>query len=163
MSCLLKLAPAAAIVVAAMTFPAAAQAVTTETPVPVNLRLNIITSVLILGVSLLLALTYAMWKIVPMIRSGELSFSKIEFDWRAELLNETPKKEKARRAAEKALREEEMASGFNPNKKEGSVQYAHTQPRVEVEVGSAVAASSQHNGQRYGKSDESVAVTVPRE
>ncbi|CAG9582241.1 conserved hypothetical protein [Leishmania major strain Friedlin] len=157
-----KLVPATASEIAAIVSPASATT-TTAAPVLVNLRLNIITAVLILGVSLVLALVYTLWKLLPRIRSGELSFSKLEFDWRAELLNQMPKKEKVRRAAEKARREEEMASGCDRDKNEGHVQYAAMQPRVEVGEGDAAAARSQRSGQRHGEADESVAVTMPRE
>ncbi|CBZ30475.1 uncharacterized protein [Leishmania mexicana MHOM/GT/2001/U1103] len=163
MPSMLNLVPATAIAVGAIALPAAATTTTIAAPVPVNLRLNIITAVLILGVSLVLTLVYTLWKLLPRIRSGELSFSKFEFDWRAELLNQTPKKEKARRATEKARREEEMASGCNRDNDEGRVQYAHTQPRVEVGEGDAAAARSQRKGQRHVEADVSVAVTVPRE
>ncbi|KAL0506796.1 LOW QUALITY PROTEIN: hypothetical protein Q4I29_003238 [Leishmania shawi] len=142
----------------------------TAAPVPVNLSLNIVTTVLLLGVSIAVALIYALWKVLPKIRSGELSFSKIDFDWRAELLNQTPKKEKARfaaekarRAAEMAHREEEMAANRYCDTDEREVPYGSTQPRVELGEVDTLVARSHHEGRKHGENDESVAVTVPRE
>ncbi|CAM38668.1 conserved hypothetical protein [Leishmania braziliensis MHOM/BR/75/M2904] len=168
---------ATAITVAAVAFPGAAMefamaetTTMTAAPVPVNLSLNIVTTVLLLGVSIAVALIYALWKVLPKIRSGELSFSKIDFDWRAELLNQTPKKEKARfaaekarRAAEMAHREEEMAANRYCGPDEREVPYGSTQPRVELGEVDTLVARSHHEGRKHGENDESVAVTVPRE
>ncbi|KAG5468410.1 hypothetical protein LSCM1_02390 [Leishmania martiniquensis] len=148
---------AAAMAPPAMALPLAATTTMTATPVPVNLSLNIVTTVLILGVSIAAALIFALWKLLPRIRSGELTFSKIEFDWRAELLNQTPKKEKARREAERLRRAEQtarrevMAADHLRDGNEGDVHYT-MQPKVELS-----------QGQKLRESDEAVVVTVPRE
>ncbi|KAG5468823.1 hypothetical protein CUR178_01659 [Leishmania enriettii] len=158
MSSMSKLVVAVAITMAAMAPPAVATTTMTVAPVPVNLNLNIVTTVLILGVSIAAALIFALWKLYPQIRSGELTLSKIEFDWRAELLNQTPKKEKARREAErlrraeeKTRREEMAADRFCAND-EGDVQYTSMQPRVEL-----------GQGPTFNEADHAVVVTVPRE
>lgn len=87
----------------------------TAATVDANLSGNIVTAVLILGVSIGVALILVLSKVIPMVRSGELSFKTIEFDWRAELLNATPKKEKARLAAEQAQRREMAAQRYQCN------------------------------------------------
>ncbi|KAG5468411.1 hypothetical protein LSCM1_02391 [Leishmania martiniquensis] len=95
MSSMSKLILAVAIAVAAMALPLAATTTMTAAPIPVSRGLNIVSTLLILGVSIAAALIFALWKLLPRIRSGELTFSKIDSRWRAELLNQTPKKEKA--------------------------------------------------------------------
>ncbi|KAK7195915.1 hypothetical protein NESM_000524300 [Novymonas esmeraldas] len=152
----------AAIMAAAMTLPAAAQA-TTAAPVPVNLGQNIVATVLILGVTIAVSLIYVLWKLIPKIRSGEVAFSKIEFDWRAELLNATPKKEKARRAAEKARREEELAAGRYRENDESGIHYSNSQPRVELRDGDVAVPGSHREAQTFSETDAAVKVTVPRE
>ncbi|KAK7195914.1 hypothetical protein NESM_000524200 [Novymonas esmeraldas] len=116
----------AATMAAAMTLPAAAQA-TTAAPIPANVGRNVVVTVLILGVTIAVSLIYVLWKLIPKIRSGEVAFSKFEFDWRAELLNATPKKEKARRAAEKARREEELAAA-DVVRVDGAEHYQQNEP-----------------------------------
>ncbi|CAM38669.1 conserved hypothetical protein [Leishmania braziliensis MHOM/BR/75/M2904] len=90
---------ATAITVAAVAFPGAAMefamaetTTMTAAPISVNRGVNMAPVALVLGVSMVVALIYALWKVLPKTRSGELSSSKIHFDWRAELLNQTPKK-----------------------------------------------------------------------
>ncbi|KAG5493337.1 hypothetical protein GH5_02080 [Leishmania sp. Ghana 2012 LV757] len=94
MSSMSKLVLAVAITMAAMAPPAVATTTMTAAPVPVSLGLNIVTTVLILGVSIAAALLFALWKLCPQIRSGELTLSKIESRLRAGQLGQTPKKEK---------------------------------------------------------------------
>ncbi|KAG5468824.1 hypothetical protein CUR178_01660 [Leishmania enriettii] len=95
MSSMSKLVVAVAITMAAMAPPAVATTTMTVAPVSVNLNLNIVTTVLILGVSIAAALIFALWKLYPQIRSGELTLSKIESRLRAGRRGQTPMKEKA--------------------------------------------------------------------
>ncbi|CAM71788.1 hypothetical protein (pseudogene) [Leishmania infantum JPCM5] len=92
MSSLRKLVPATAIAVAAMALPAAATTTMTRSPMYADDGVNMIPVMMVVGVSIVLALVYTLWRLLPRIRSGELSSSKLGSKWRAELLNQTPKK-----------------------------------------------------------------------
>ena len=139
-----------------------AKPTTTTTPVPVNLNQNIVTTVLILGVTVAVTLIYVLSQLIPKYRRGELSFSKIDFDWRAELLNQTPKKEKLRRAEEKARRDEERAPRRYGDVDESGIHNgSDTQPRVELRETDEPVAEA--NGSRNGREDQDTHVTFPRE
>ncbi|KPI82835.1 hypothetical protein ABL78_8155 [Leptomonas seymouri] len=138
-------------------------------PVPVNLSQNIVTIVLILGVSIAVSLIFVLSKLIPKLRRGELSFSKIEFDWRAELLNQTPTKEKVRRAEEtarrneeRARRNEERAAGHYADVDErGMRNQSAVQPRIEMrETDEPVAVAC---GSREPREDDDALVKPPRE
>ncbi|KPA82465.1 hypothetical protein ABB37_03527 [Leptomonas pyrrhocoris] len=135
---------------------------TTKAPVPVNLNENIVTIVLILGVAIAIPLVYVLTKLIPKMRRGEILLSKIEFDWRAELLNQTSKKEKARRAEEMARRDEERAAAGEELEfaEQGTQHYHSMEPlsprdaavpsaaanakRVQVEVSSSIEKREGH-------------------
>jgi hypothetical protein len=135
---------------------------TTTTPVPVNLGQNIVTIVLVLGVTIAITVAFLLYKTIPKCRRGEIKFGKIEFDWRAELLNQTPKKEKARRAEEKARRDAERAEGRYGDVDEGGVlNQADHQPRVEMDEVSEPVADT-YNG-RHMHGDDDAHVTFPRD
>ncbi|KPI82636.1 hypothetical protein ABL78_8354 [Leptomonas seymouri] len=122
-----KLSAAAMLALAAAGVPSAYAATTpSAVPAPVNLNQNIVTIVLILGVSIAVSLIFVLSKLIPKLRRGELSLSKMEFDWRAELLNQTPTKEKARRAEETARRNEERA---RRNEERAAGRYADVDER----------------------------------
>lgn len=112
MSPLTKFSAAVVLALAATAVPSA-HAQTTTAPVPVNVNQNIVTIVLVLGVAIAVTLIYVLAKLIPKIRRGEVSIKSFEFDWRAELLNQTPQKEKARQAEEKARRAEERAAAVD--------------------------------------------------
>lgn len=148
--------------VATTTTTTTAKPTTTTTPVPVNLNQNIVTTVLILGVTVAVTLIYVLSQMIPKYRRGELSFSKIDFDWRAELLNQTPKKEKLRRAEEKARRDEERAPRRYGDVDESGIHNgSDTQPRVELRETDEPVAEA--NGSRNGGEDQDTHVTFPRE
>ncbi|CBZ30474.1 uncharacterized protein [Leishmania mexicana MHOM/GT/2001/U1103] len=68
----------------------------TRTPMYVEVRVNAVPLMMVFGVSLVLALVYTLWKLLPRIRSGELSSSNTEANFRAGLLNRKLKREKVR-------------------------------------------------------------------
>lgn len=125
--------------------------------VEVNLSGSIVTAVLLLGVVIAVSVILALYQLIPKIRAGGLKFSKFDFDIRAELLNATPKKEKARRkvaaderraAAVARYREERYASQFSPmSPSEGPAAAVSAPPRegdetVSVPVAERTAATS---------------------
>ncbi|KPA82464.1 hypothetical protein ABB37_03526 [Leptomonas pyrrhocoris] len=134
---------------------------TTKTPVPVNLGQNIVTTVLILGVTTGVTLVYVLTKLIPKMRRGEISLSKIEFDWRAELLNQTSKKEKARRAEEMAVRR------YGEVDESGMRTSSETQPRVQIrgadKADEADKAAEEIYSSRNTREEEDAHVTFPRE
>lgn len=79
---------------------------TTPTVPPINLSGSIVTLVLILGVSIAVTLLFSCSKVVPKIIAGEIKFDKFDYDFRAELLGMTSKKEKLQRAEDERQRQE---------------------------------------------------------
>jgi hypothetical protein len=132
-----KFIAVAALALAVANVPSACAAIastehptTTTTLMPVNLGENVVTIVLVLGVAIAITVAFLLYKTIPKCRRGEIKLSKIEFDWRAELLNQTPKKEKARRAEEKARRDAERAAAAAEMEfaEQGEHHYQPTEP-----------------------------------
>lgn len=98
---------------------------TAPAPVPVNLGGSIVTSVLILGVVFAVVIIMVLYQIVPKIRAGEMKLSNVSFDFRAQLLNEPTKKEKARRKAASsaaAQRRADREAAYEANADGGEMQ-----------------------------------------
>ncbi|CAG9582242.1 hypothetical protein (pseudogene) [Leishmania major strain Friedlin] len=87
-----KLVPATASEIAAIVSPASATTTMTRSPAYVDGGVRITPVMMVVGMSLVLALVYTLWKLLPRIRSGELSSSKLGFKGRAEPLSRKPKK-----------------------------------------------------------------------